>query len=112
MRSQLAVHWDGQRVGRIAVSRRERFCIFGTFVPEAGFEVCRAAFEAAQQGDAEYASAVAAGSDPFQTSRQRFYDAVAALSARASLPEVGGPVEEFNVFADGMVEVYLPGHDV
>jgi hypothetical protein len=110
--AQLAVYWDGQRVGHLDVARREGFCIFGRFVPEAGVELCRAEFEEAYQGDAAYAAAaVAAGGDVFQTDRSRFHAAIAAITERVSLPELGEPVEELNIFADNEVEVYLPEPD-
>lgn len=103
-----AVHWDGQRVGRIADARREGFCIFGRFVAEAGFEVCRLAFEAVYQGDQEYAQAVAIHGDPIGAERGAWHKAFAVLSSHVSLPDVREPVEEFNIFADNTVEVYMP----
>lgn len=106
--ADLVVHWDGQRVGRIADPRRVGFCVFGRFVPEDGFDVCRAAFEAAYRGDAEYADAVRLGGDPIGADRRAYYAAVAAITPHVSLPDVGEPVDEFNVFADNEVEVYLP----
>ncbi|AMV27241.1 hypothetical protein VT84_22760 [Gemmata sp. SH-PL17] len=108
--TDLAVHWDGQRVGRIVVSQRDGNCVFGRFVPEAGFEVCRGAFEEAHQGDEEYQREVARTGDVF-ADRERFYAAVAALTARISLPETGREVEEFHVFADDTVEIYLYAPD-
>jgi hypothetical protein len=106
--ADLAVLWDGQRVGRIADARREGFCIFGRFVPEVGFEACSAAFDAAYRGDAEHAEAVQASGDPIRAERRAWHDAIEAITPHISLPEVGEPVEEFNVFADNEVEVYLP----
>lgn len=106
--AELAVHWDGQRVGRIVEVRREGFCIFGRFVPEVGFEMCRAAFEAAYRGDAEYARKVEQGADPITADREAWLDAIDAITPHISLPDVGEPVEEFNIFADNEVEIYLP----
>ena len=67
---ELAVHWDGRPVGRIVEPRREGFCIFGRFVPGDGFEVCRAAFEAAYRGDAEYSRAARLSGDPIGADRR------------------------------------------
>jgi hypothetical protein len=109
--ADLAVHWDGRRVGRITDVRRVGFCIFGRFVPEAGFELCRAAFEAAYRGDDEYARAAQACGDLIGAERGAWYAAVEAITPHISLPDVGEPVEDFGVFADNEVEIYLPEPD-
>jgi hypothetical protein len=106
--AELAVHWDGQRVGRIVESSRDDFCIFGRFVPEAGFELCREAFEAAYRGDQEYAHAAQLSGDPVGAERGAWHAAIDAITPHVSLPDVGEPIEEFGVFADNAVEVYLP----
>lgn len=106
--SQLTVCWDGVPVGVIAGVRRVGFCVFGRFVPGAGFGVCRAAFEEAYRGDEEYRRAVAATGDPVGAERRRWYAAVGAITPHVTLPDLGEPVDDFNVFADGEVEVYLP----
>ncbi|MBN9522306.1 hypothetical protein J0H58_27945 [bacterium] len=109
--SQLAVCWDGRPVGVIAHVRREGFCISGRFVPGDGFDACRAAFEEAYRGDEDYQRAIAATGDPVGADRERWHAAVDAITPRVTLPGLGAPVEEFNVFADGGVEVYLSESD-
>ncbi len=106
--SELVVRWGEKPVGHIVEVRRVGFCIFGRFVSGIGFEVCQTEFEEAYRADTEYAQAVERSGDPVGADRQAYYTAIEHITPHISLPDVGEPVEEFNIFADNSVEIYLP----